>query len=270
VKNRFIPALVLASVLSSAAVTRAQLPVTDVLALVEKITEVALQQTIKAVRQLQAEKVYKMSLRLSQWVELARYYIDAEFMPEWRIHNWFTDDVLYAKDYHWALTYGDPAGVGYASVTVKRADASSAFSAGYTPDAQAIMRSNLATLDLMDSVMVRGSHTAGQHRFGGRADAEAIIRLQEMVLETDPNASLAASLDQVAVGKIVALQSKQTRAQLETALLEQLVVEQTLEREGEAALSNMIVTRMRAYQDEGGPPSVVKNAPDALRNWRLR
>ena len=76
-KKRFMPALVLAFVLSSAAVTRAQLPVTDVLALVEHITEVALQQTIKAVRQLQAEKVYKMSLRLSQWVELARYYIDA-------------------------------------------------------------------------------------------------------------------------------------------------------------------------------------------------
>jgi hypothetical protein len=103
-KSRFIPALVIALCVSGAAVTEAQIPVTDALALIQHIVTVTLQDTINVVRHTQAERVYKMSLRLSDWGSLGRYVIDRDFMPEWRIHNWFTDDVLYAKPYHFALT----------------------------------------------------------------------------------------------------------------------------------------------------------------------
>jgi ACT domain-containing protein len=271
-RTRIITALILAFVLSGAAVSRAQIPVTDVLALAEHIVDVALQETIKVVRQSQAELTYKMSLRLSTWVSLARYVIDAENMPEWRIHCWFAEcGNLFANDYLQALTYGDPSGAGYDSVTVTRLDPSPAFSTGYTPEAQAILRSQLGTLDLIDSSIVRASHTAGQHRFGGRTEAEALIALQDMVTDEDREQSLAAVLDKVSAASIVELQNKQTRAALETAILEQLVVEQTVAREADVELSNMMLTKLRAdADDEDRPPSVVDHATDALRNWRLR
>jgi hypothetical protein len=92
-----------------------------------------------------------------------------------------------------------------------------------------------------------------------------------MVTDEDREQSLAAVLDKVSAASIVELQNKQTRAALETALLEQLVVEQTFQREADVAVNNMILTHMRAADDEGGSPSVVTNAAvDALRHWRLR
>jgi hypothetical protein len=252
-------------------VAQAQLPVTDVLALAEKITQNVLQETTKAIRQLQAEKVYKMSIRLSEWVDLATYVIDAVDMPEWRIHCWFDAcGGLYANDYLSALTYGDRSGAGYASVTVPRQDPSAAFTTGYTPKSQAIMRTYLASLDLLDSSIVRDTHVAGQYRFGGRDESEALIELQDMVLKKDPTESLASSLDQVSAAKIVTLQNKQARAAMETALLEQLAVEQVLDRETDVAVHNMIMTTLQAQGDEPGPPSVVAGATDALSNWHLR
>jgi hypothetical protein len=270
-KHRVVTGLVLAFVLAGATATRAQIPVTDILALAEHIIDVGLQETIKVVRQSQAELTYKMSLRLSTWTSLAGYRILADDMPEWRIHCWFPEcGNLFANDYLQSLTYGDPSGAGYAAVTVKRLDPSPAFSTGYTPEAQAVLRSQLGVLDLIDSAMVRDSHTAGQHRFGGRTESEALIAMQDMVTDEDSEQSLAAVLDKVSAASIVELQNKQTRAQLETALLEQLVVEQTFAREADVELSNMALTKLRSDTDEGGAPSVVDNATEALRNWRLR
>jgi hypothetical protein len=271
-RRRLVTPLALALVLTGATASRAQIPVTDAIALAEHIVAVGLQTTIRVLRQSQAELTYKMSLRLSEWTSLAGYLIDRDNMPEWRIHCWFTEcGNLFANDYLQALTYGDPAGAGYDSVTVKRLDPAPAFSAGYTPKAQAILRSQLGTLDLLDSSIVRASHTAGQHRFGGRTEAEALIALQDMVTDEDREQSLAAVLDKVSAASIVELQNKQTRAALETAILEQLVVEQTVAREADVELSNMALTKLRSdADDENRPPSVVDHATEALRNWRLR
>src|SRR4051812_26374404 len=102
--TRFVPALALAFVLATAATTRAQIPVTDVLALAQHIIDVALQETQKVIRQSQAERLYKMSVRLSAWVSLARYVIDRDVMPEWRIHCWFAEcGNLFSNDYLQAL-----------------------------------------------------------------------------------------------------------------------------------------------------------------------
>jgi hypothetical protein len=91
------------------------------------------------------------------------------------------------------------------------------------------------------------------------------------VTDEDREQSLAAVLDKVSAASIVELQNKQTRAALETAILEQLVVEQTVAREADVELSNMMLTKLRAdADDEDRPPSVVDHATDALRNWRLR
>jgi hypothetical protein len=179
-KAHVVAAMVVAFVLAGATATRAQIPVTDIAALAEHIIDVGLQETIRVVRQTQAELTYKMSLRLSTWVSLEGYRILADDMPEWRIHCWFAEcGNLFSNDFLQSLTYGDPGGAGYASVTATRIDSASAFSAGYTPEAQAILRSQLGMLDLIDSAIVRDSHTAGQHRFGGRTESEALIAMQD-------------------------------------------------------------------------------------------
>lgn len=228
-----------------AADARAQIPVTDVLALVEHIADTALQVTIKVVRQTQAELTYKMSLPLSTWITLVGYVIDRDLMPEWRIHCWFTEcGNLYANDYLQSLSYGDPTGAGLATVSLPRVDPTAALaSAG--PEAQLVLRAQLGMLDLLDSALVRGSHTAGQHRFGGRAEAAALIALQAAVTEEDSEQSLASAMDKQSAAAIVELQNKQTRAALETALLEQLVVEQTVQREADVETSNMFMRRLQ-------------------------
>jgi len=112
-RRRVVTALVLAFVLAGATATRAQIPVTDFLALAEHIVDVALQETINVVRQSQAELTYKMSLRLSTWTSLVGYIIDAENMPEWRIHCWFAEcGNLFANDFLQSLTYGDQVAQG--------------------------------------------------------------------------------------------------------------------------------------------------------------
>lgn len=269
--RRLFAALLVVVVVLTAGAVHAQIPVTDVLAQVEHITNVVLQETIKAIRHSQAERVYKMSLRLSQWVSLTGYNLHRDLMPEWRIHCWFAEcGGLFANDYLHALTYGDWTGAGYDTVTVPRRDPAPAFSAGFTTESQAIIRSNLATLDLVDSALVRGTHTAGQYRFGGRAEAEAIINFQAMVTDEDLEQSLAAKLDHVAAAKLVTVQNKQARAAMDVALLEQLAVEGVLERETDAAVNNMRLTRMFAEDGEGGPPSITAGATSALQGWHLR
>jgi len=271
--RRFLPALVLGIALATTPVAHAQIPVIDALALVEKVTNTVLQATITGIRLIQAQRIYKMSLRISEWISLHKYFLDAEFMPEWRIHNWFTDDVLFAKDYHWALTYGDPTGAGFASVTVPRRDPSAAFAAGYTPEATAVLRSYLAQLDALDSTLVTGTDVAGEYRFGGRAEAEAIIAYQDMILTDDPNSALATALDQIAAAELVTLQNKQARAAMDRALLEQLLVEQILDREADAEAHNARLAGLTVPGGDGeggGPPSVVAGADAALQNWRLR
>jgi hypothetical protein len=155
-------------------------------------------------------------------------------------------------------------------VALSRADPEAAFTSGFTADAQGVIRSQLALLDLADSAIVRDTHTAGVYRFGGRDEADAIIQMQADVTAEDREQSLAAVLDKVSGAELVKLQNKQARAAMETAQLEQLLVEQTFEREADAAVNNMRLTRMQADADEGGPPSMVDRSTDALTHWRLR
>jgi hypothetical protein len=269
--KRFVPALVIAFVLAGAASTQAQTPVTDFFAIVQHILEVGLQQTQKVIRQSQAEKVYKMSVRLAAWVSLAQYVIDRDFMPEWRIHCWFAEcGNLYANDYLQALTYGDPSGRGYDSVTLKRADPSGVFHAGLTDKAEVILRSALAAIDLMDSTMIRDSHTAGINRFGGRNESQVLIDLQAAILDEDGEQSLAAVMDKASVNAMTEAANKQTQAQLDTAIVEQLLTQQTVEREGDVALMNMSLTWMAAQEEDAARAAERANAPDPLKTWHLR
>lgn len=255
---------------SLASTSHAQIAVTDVLAFVKHVALVLLQIETQAVRQDQAERVYKMSLRLSTWTSLLKYAIDREDQPEWRIHCWFEGcGNLYANDYLHALTYGDADGAGYDHVTTPRQPAGGILD-GLSDEAAASVRADLALIDLADSAIIRGTHETGRIRFASRDEAEAIIALDAIVTDDTVDDSLAASLDRVTAASMLEAQNKQTRAELEAATLEQLLVEQAWDRSGETAITNMRIRKLQA--DQGGEdrlPSMVDRATDALVGWRL-
>lgn len=267
--KRFIPALVIAVLLASAATVRAQIPVTDIFALVEHVIEVALQTTIREVRQIQAERLYKMSLRLAEWVSLDRYWIDADDMPEWRIHDWFTGFNQFSNDFLAALTYGDASGAGYGRAVLPRQDPETVLG-GLSPTAAAFIRSDLALLDVADSAIIRATHETGRLRYNGRAEAEAIIALQAAVTEDDNEQSLTSALDKLAATALVEAQNRQAKGQFDAAVLEQLLVEQLWDRNADTAGMNLILSQFRAAQDdEGQAASLVEHAGEALRLWQL-
>jgi len=269
VKNRFVPAVAIALILGlGAGIGHAQLVVFDPLAFAQHLIISGLQDDMNSTRQSQAEKVYKMSLRLAQWTSMNRFDINRDLMPEWRIHNWFTDDVLYARPYNFALTYGDSIGDGYDRVTIPRHDAVRIF-AWLDPSAAATMRTQLALIDLADSAIIRGTHETGRLRFNGRNEAESIIAMQADVLKEDNEESLTAVLDKLSGAALVEAQNKQARAQFQAAVLEQLLIDQLWDRDADAALMNMQLRLMQAAQDDEGARSIVDGAGDTIRNWRL-
>ena len=67
-----------------------------------------------------------MAQRLSAFTNLDKYAITD--IPQWRIHVFFDapeEPVLFARDYHAALNYGDASGNAYLGVTVPLLDAAS-------------------------------------------------------------------------------------------------------------------------------------------------
>jgi hypothetical protein len=272
--RRFMPALVMAGVLSAAAISQAQIictipcPIWDPAAKVQHVIVNAVTETLNAIKQAQNERLYKMSLRVATWgVTLKKYVIHADDMPEiWKIHNWFTDDVLYSKAFNHALSYGDASGNGYDQVVIPR-HAAAGILAGHGADADAALRSELATLDVADSIITRGTHTTGRLRYNGRAEAEIIERLQDDATDEDPNQSLTAALDKVALEAVVRARNQQAQGEFQSAILEQLLVDQLWDRNADAAEMNSRLTTLRAQQD--GEGSGADTVTDALRGWHL-
>lgn len=273
--KKFLPALVVAGLLGGTAISQAQIictipcPVFDFLAEAQHVIVAVTTETTNVVKELQAEALYKMGLRLSYWTTLKKYVIDRDFMPEWKIHNYFTDDVLFAKPFNFALSYGDKAGDGYDAVTIPRASPTAAL-ADLPPDAAASLRSNLALLDLADSAIIRATDTTGKLRFNGRDEADSLIAMQDDVTDDDKEQSLAAVLDKVSGAALVQAHNRQTQNEFKAAILEQLLVEQAWDRNTDAATMNMILAHLKAAQDaEGQTPATVDGADQALRHWQL-
>lgn len=272
--RRFVPALVIAGVVGGSAISQAQIvctipcPIFDPLAKVQHVIVAATTEATNVIKQMQNERLYKMSLRVSTWgVTLKKYFIPQDDVPEvWKIHNWFTDDVLYAKPFNHALSYGDASGDGFREVAVPRRSAAGVMGA-VGADAEAVLRSDLATLDVADSIIERGTHTTGRLRYNGRTEAEIIERLQDDATDEDPNQSLTAVLDKVALEAVVRARNQQAQGEFQSAILEQLLVDQLWERNADTAHMNMLLTTMQAQQDgEGRGPDLTT---DALSGWHL-
>jgi hypothetical protein len=270
--RRILPALVIALILGGSAISQAQIicsipcPTWDISAILKNIAINALKKEINDKLGEQGELLKTMANRLSTVASLANYAIAMDDTPEWRIHDWFTGFNLYSNDFQSALTYGDPSGAGYDSVSLPRARAGETALGRLSPDAANYLRQELATLEIADSVIIRGTNETGRQRFNGREEARTIDELQRAVTDDDDEQSVTAVMDKISAAGLMEAQDKQARIQLQAAALEQLTVDNMRDRNSDTMQMNMTLNQLRDGRRIG--QALVQGSENTLRTWR--
>ena len=215
----------------------------------------------------QHRRLHQMATRLSALTNLDKYLLVD--VPRWRVYR-FQNVNLYANPYSEALNYGDPQGLAYQAVTRQRpvnAHQVTELLGALPPAARAVVRTELATLDLADSTNIAWTDQNGQLRSNGKRQMEAIDALERDVLDPSLTQSATAILDKISAAALIETGQKQSRIQFLSGIIEQLVVDNKRTRDTEAALLNMQLERLRGGAEEarGG---WLGGAGTDLRTWR--
>ena len=215
----------------------------------------------------QGRKLRRMARRLSALTDLDKYSLTEP--PAWRIH-WFIDDgtFLYANPYNAALNYGDGEGTSFADVARWREPVGAALAqlAEEAPDTLAAIEAELATLDIADSTIIAGTDQAGQLRYNGRREDDAIGALDANVIDPSGTQSATAVLDKISGAGLIRARQQQARVHFLSAIVEQLLVDNKRARDAEAAAMNMQLGRLRDGRTAG--LDLVAGATDDLRRWK--
>lgn len=220
------------------------------------------QQLINVVQKAQQHKFVKMSRRLAEYGSTVRYAVHEAMSPEWRIHDWFTGANEYANAYLSTLTYGQGAREGFTEVAMPRRDG--AMPRRMTESAREYVRRIRATVDAADSVLQTSARQTGAIRYNSRKEDEAIMALQDAVLDGNDNDGLTVVMEHVSGASLIEANNKQARISLLTATLENLLVESKRQRDLDAVTLNR---RLNAVPGEEA--SIIDNAETVLRQWRL-
>src|SRR5207245_3383088 len=94
---------------------RAQIVVTDPAVTLRNTITAVIQEFLFDTQRDQRRQIRRMARRLTFFTNLDKYAIVET--PAWRIHDFQTDAVLFAHDFHAALNYGDGLGRAYLGVT---------------------------------------------------------------------------------------------------------------------------------------------------------
>jgi hypothetical protein len=259
-------------VLGGAAASHAQIvctipcPVWDVQAILRNIAINALKTELNKVLNDQQHLFVTMATRLAKLTPLKKYVIPMDDTPEWRIHDWFSGAVLFANAFHAALTYGDHSGAGYDAVALPRIGGVEGVLSRLSPQAAAYLRDELATLDIADSTIIRGTDDTGRQRFNGREEARTIDELQQAVTDENDAHSLTAVMDTVSAAGLMEAQDKQARIQLEAATLEQLILDNMRDRNSDTMQMNMTLNQLRDGRRIG--QALIQGSENSLRLWR--
>src|SRR5579862_4314134 len=172
-----------------ASVVSAQMVVADPAVILRNAVIAEVKQQVLDTLALQVDRIQHMAKRLSAITNLQRYAISDDDTPKWRIHLFQSEQFLYANPYNAAMNYGDGMGTAFEQVARRRADAGAALVTfgEETTDADATLRSQLATLDAADSSIIAGTDQTGQLRFNGRKELAAIEGLETDTLDPAPS-----------------------------------------------------------------------------------
>ena len=212
----------------------------------------------------QRRQVRRMARRLSMFTELARYGIEST--PKWRIHDFETEAVLFAHDYHAALNWGDGTGRAYEGV-VEPLEPFDEEGAPISAQAWQTFRARLATLHAADAVAIAATNDSGLLRSNGRrAELAAVEALQRYVIGPSQEQSTTAVLEKINGATLIGARQRQARLQLMADIVEQLLIDTKRARDTEATALNMQLTTWR----DGDPVNhaFASGTGEALRIWR--
>jgi hypothetical protein len=243
----------------------AQVAVTDPAVTIRNAITAAFQELIVNAQRQQHEQIERMARRLTFVTDLATYALTDT--PEWRIHDFFTDAVRFARAYHAALTYGDGTGSAYLAVTTPLLTTDDeGFPPGMNAPSWQTVRARLATVNVADAVAIAATNDTGLLRYNGRRDQAAIDALEAQVTDSSHEQSTTAILEKVSGAVLVGVRQRQARAAFIAGILEQLLVDTKRARDTEAAAINMQLTTWR----DGAAANTAFHAGtgDALTVWR--
>jgi hypothetical protein len=258
---------VFALLLLGCIVTEAQIVVSDPAVTERNSATAIVREYLLNIQRAQSEQLRRMTQRLSSFATLDKYAIAD--VPEWRIHVFFDapeEPVLFARDYHAALTYGDASGNAYRGVAVPLVNVASV--TGEDLDLAALngFAARLATINVADAVAISATNDTGRVRYNGRQELAAIGRLESDVIDLSKEQGATAVLEKLSGATLIAARQRQARAQLLVGIVEQLLVDSKRERDTEASVMNM---QLATWRDGGAAGhAFVAGSGDALRTWR--
>jgi hypothetical protein len=246
-------------------VADAQIAVTDPATTMKNIVTAALKTQIVDTLTDQARQIRRMARRLSVFTDLAKYAVPDP--TRWRSYR-YQDVNLYVNPYVEALNFGDPDGAAFEAIARARTDVGPVLAAlgEDAPLNDASLAAALATLDLADSTLMAGTDQNGRLRAGGKLEMRAIDALERDVADGSSVQSATAVADKISAAVLLENRNRQTRMQLLTAMVEQLLVDNKRSRDAEAAAMNMQVGRLRDGRTAG--LSLLSGTGDDLRTWK--
>src|SRR4051812_43367767 len=242
---------------------QAQITVFDPAITIRNTTTAIVKELLANLQEQQRRQIRRMSRRLSLFTDLQKYKLPEP--PRWRIHNFNdADAVLFARDYHAALNYGDSSGNAFRGVSVPLIDARALFEED--PTAVREFAARLATINVADATVISATNDTGHVRYNGRREQEAIDQLDFDALDPSDEQSATAVAEKLSGAALIAARQRQARAELLVGIVEQLLVDSKRSRDTEASLMNMQLTTWRI----AGPANTAFGAGvgDALRSWR--
>jgi hypothetical protein len=239
----------------------AQIPVTDVLSLVQLVQlAVKVRETIQLMRE-----EYETMQRIGRGYggSFGAYRIPT--LPQL---NHDIGRYPFGAPLLEGLNSGDPRGDRYNSVVRTVLRPGGLFDQ-LPSDARKVMEAAFATIEIADSIATMGVHESAQARGYALRIAQLIERLQgDVTASGSEYHQVTAIADKLALAGMVNGRLNQNSNQVESSILEQQIARNLRLRSDAAAQMNMSISRMK---DNGeSTDAIVGGATDALRNWRLR
>jgi hypothetical protein len=254
-----------ALVLVACMVAQAQIVVHDPAVTARNAVTALVKEYLVNVQREERRQLRRMARRLSVFTNLDKYRLPEP--PRWRIHLFEdAEAVLFARDYHAALNYGDASGNAYLGVTVPLVDARTVFDEEVDVAALRDFAARLATINVADATAISATNDAGHVRYNGRREQDAIAQLESDVIDPSQEQSATAVLEKLSGAALIGTRQRQARAELLVGIVEQLLVDSKRARDTEASSMNMQLATWRT----GGAANdaFVRGSGDALRTWR--